>query len=56
MVRDVVEVTYQKLRHFLTDAPWSTDQINERRLSVMKKCNQTRISRGFSLIIDEEGH
>jgi SRSO17 transposase len=40
----------------LTDAPWSDAQINERRLSVMNKCNQTRISKGFSLIIDDSGH
>ena len=56
MARDAVEVTYHKLHHFLTEAPWSTEQINERRLSVMNKCNQTRISRGFSLIIDDSGH
>jgi SRSO17 transposase len=56
MARDAVEVTYHRLHHFLTDAPWSDSQINERRLSVMNKCNQTRISRGFSLIIDDSGH
>jgi SRSO17 transposase len=56
MARDAVEVTYHRLHHFLTDAPWSDDQINERRLSVMNKCNQTRISKGFSLIIDDSGH
>ena len=56
MARNAVEVTYHKLHHFLTDAPWSAEQINERRLSVMNKCNQTRISRGFSLIVDDSGH
>jgi SRSO17 transposase len=56
MARDAVEVTYHRLHHFLTDAPWSDEQINERRLSVMNKCNQTRISKGFSLIIDDSGH
>jgi SRSO17 transposase len=30
--------------------------VNERRLQVMNKCSQTRISRGFSLIIDDSGH
>ncbi|MEO0013925.1 MAG: hypothetical protein RLZZ535_2314 [Cyanobacteriota bacterium] len=56
MASDSVGVTYHKLHHFLTEATWSADQINERRLEVMNKCNQTRINRGFSLIIDDSGH
>ena len=56
MARDAVEVTYHKLHHFLTEATWSAQKINERRLEVMNKCSQTRISRGFSLIIDDSGH
>ena len=56
MAKDAVEVTYHKLHHFLTEATWSAEKINERRLEVMNKCNQTRISRGFSLIIDDSGH
>ena len=56
MARDAVKVTYHKLHHFLTEATWSADKINERRLEVMSKCNQTRISRGFSLIVDDSGH
>jgi DDE superfamily endonuclease len=35
---------------------WSPEQINERRLAVMNQCSQTRINRGFSLIIDDSGH
>ena len=56
MSSDAVEVTYHKLHHFLTEATWSADKINERRLEIMSKCNQTRISRGFSLIVDDSGH
>ncbi len=56
MASDSVGVTYHKLHHFLTEATWSADKINERRLEVMNKCSQTRISRGFSLIIDDSGH
>ena len=56
MARDAVEVTYHKLHHFLTDAPWSSDKINERRLSVMNQCSQTKISREFSLIVADSGH
>jgi SRSO17 transposase len=28
---DSVEVTYHKLNHFVTEATWSADKINERR-------------------------
>ena len=53
---NAVEVIYHRLHHFLTEAPWSSSQINERRLEIMNKCSQTKISRGFSLIIDDSGH
>jgi SRSO17 transposase len=42
--------------HFLAEATWSAQEINERRLEVMNKCSQTRISQGFSLIVDDSGH
>lgn len=53
IARDAVEVTYHRLHHFLTEAPWSSDLINERRLQIMNKCNQTKICSGFSLIVLE---
>ena len=56
IARDAVEVTYHRLHHFLTEAPWSSDLINEQRLQIMNKCNQTRICSGFSLIVDDSGH
>lgn len=56
MASDSVGVTYHKLHHFLTEATWSADKINEHRLEVMNQCSQTRISRGFSLIVDDSGH
>jgi SRSO17 transposase len=56
MASNAVEVTYHRLHHFFTEAPWSSSKMNERRLEIMNKCSQTRISRGFSLIIDDSGH
>ena len=56
MASNAIGVTYHKLHHFLTDAPWSAHKINERRLTTMNKCRQTKISRGFSLIVDDSGH
>ncbi len=53
---NTVDVSYHSLRHFLVRANWPEKGINERRLEVMNQCSQTRISRGFSLIIDDSGH
>jgi len=56
MADNAVGVVYHRLHHFLTDAPWDATQINLRRLEVMNKCSQTRISKGFALIVDDTGH
>lgn len=56
MANNAVGVTYHRLHHFLTEAPWSAPEVNERRLQVMNKCSQTKISRGFTLILDDSGH
>ncbi len=53
---NTVDVVYHKLHHFMTDSPWSPEQLNERRLQIISECRQTKISRGFSLIIDDSGH
>jgi SRSO17 transposase len=53
MASNAVGVTYHRLHHFLTEAPWSALEVNERRLMVMNQCSQTRISRGFTLIVDD---
>ena len=45
MAENTIGVEYHQLHHFLTEAPWFSSQINERRLQVMNKCSQTRISR-----------
>ncbi|HEY9743268.1 MAG TPA: IS701 family transposase [Coleofasciculaceae cyanobacterium] len=56
MASNAVGVTYHRLHHFLTEAPWSAMEVNERRLLVMNQCSQTRISRGLTLIVDDSGH
>ena len=56
MAENALGVTYQRLHHFLTEAPWSISQVNDRRLEIMNKCSQTRITRGFSLIINDYVH
>ena len=56
MAENTVGVSYHRLHHFLTEAPWESQEVNERRLRVMNQCSQTRISRGFTLIIDDSGH
>ena len=56
MATNAVGVTYHKLHHFLTAAPWSFRELNQRRLEVMNQCRQTKINQGFSLIVDDSGH
>jgi hypothetical protein len=56
MANNAVGVIYNRIHHFLTEAEWSVSAVNERRLKVMDKCSQTRISKGFALIIDDSGH
>ncbi|EGJ33422.1 hypothetical protein LYNGBM3L_34080 [Moorena producens 3L] len=48
------ETPFGRLHRFLTEAPWSAEPV-ERRLIVMNQCSQTRISRGFTLIVDDSG-
>ncbi len=56
MSDNMVGVIYHRLHHFLTEAPWDAEQVNERRLLVMNQCSQTRINKGFTLIVDDSGH
>lgn len=56
MTNNAVGVTYNRIHHFLTEAQWSANQINQRRLEIMNKCSQTRIRTGFTLIVDDSGH
>ena len=39
----------------MTEAPGNAGLLNERRLQVMQQCSQTKIRRGFTLIIDDSG-
>ena len=56
MAENALGVTYHLLHHFLSEAPWSSSQVNDRRLEIMNKCSQRRITRGFSFIIDDSIH
>ena len=56
MAENALGVTYHPLHHVSTEAPWSSSQVNDRRLEIMNKCSQRRITRGFSLIIDDSVH
>ena len=56
MANNSVGVVYSRLHHFLTDSPWEANKVNERRLSAMNQCSQTRRSRGYAQIVDDGGH
>jgi SRSO17 transposase len=53
---NLVDVTYHKLHHFLTESPWSYEEVNNKRLEIIARCRQTKISSSFALIIDDSGH
>lgn len=38
---NTVEGSYNSLRHFLNEAPWEAEALNNRRLAVMHQCRQT---------------
>jgi SRSO17 transposase len=50
MSNNAVGVVYHQLHHFLTEATWDAERLNERRLQVIQQCNQTKLKRGFTLI------
>ena len=56
MAENSLGVMYQRLHHVLTEASWSSSQVNDRWLEMMNKCSQRRITRGLSFIIDDYGH
>ncbi|MEY2833313.1 MAG: hypothetical protein RLZZ574_2572 [Cyanobacteriota bacterium] len=56
MTDNIIGSSYHNVHHFISKSKWSASSINERRLKLMNKCNQTRIRNGFALIIDDSGH
>lgn len=56
IAKDTVGVEYNRLHHYITAAPWEHEKVNQKRLEVMNGCGQTRIRKGFTLIIDDTGH
>ncbi|WP_192816698.1 hypothetical protein [Baaleninema simplex] len=47
----------QPLTSFYNGNPLGTEKrINERRLKVVDSCHQTRVGRGFALLLDDTGH
>jgi hypothetical protein len=56
MVNNIVNSSYNSLRHFLTQAPWDEKAVKERRIKLLDKCRQTKIRKEFRLIVDDSGH
>ena len=61
--KNIVQITdnivgsyYHNVHHFIGKSKWNADDVNERRLQIMNKRNQTRIRNGFTLIVDDSGH
>lgn len=56
IAESIVNGNYHSLHHFVHDAPWSAQEVNDRRLEIIQSCRQTRIKTDFRLIIDDSGH
>ncbi|MGL6344172.1 MAG: IS701 family transposase [Waterburya sp.] len=56
MTDNIIGSSYHNVHHFISKSKWSSSKVNERRLQLMNKCNQTRIRNNFALIIDDSGH
>jgi len=51
-----VGTSYFNLHHFLHDAPWDAQVLNDKRIEIIWQQRQTRPKVGFRLIIDDSGH
>jgi hypothetical protein len=51
-----VGASYFNLHHFLHDAPWNAQALNDRRIDLIWHTRQTRPAVDFNLIIDDSGH
>ncbi len=56
MAYNSLGVVYNRLHHFMTDAPWEEEKVNERRLEIFNKRQQTKVRKKFALIVDDTGH
>ncbi len=56
MADNAYVLVYNRLHHFMTDAPWRARKVNERRLEIVNKRQQTKVRQGFALIVDDTGH
>ena len=56
MTNNIIGESYNNIYHFISFSAWDEQLVNEHRLQIMNKGNQTRIRNGFSLIIDDSGH
>ena len=53
---NIIGSSYHNVHHFISKSKWSASKVNERRLQLMNRCNQTRIRSNFTLIIDDSEH
>lgn len=47
---------YVNLHHFLHNAPWDADELNDRRIDIVWQHRNTRPQVAFRLILDDSGH
>jgi len=56
IAESTVGCEYVNLHHFLHNAPWSADRLNDRRIEIAWQHKNTRPQVGYRLILDDSGH
>ena len=56
IAESTVGCDYVNLHHFLHNAPWDADRLNDRRIEIAWQHKNTRPQVGYRLIIDDSGH
>ncbi len=56
IAESTVGCEYVNLHHFLHNAPWDADELNERRIEIAWQHKNTRPAVGYRFILDDSGH
>jgi SRSO17 transposase len=56
ITQGTVDGSYNQIRHFLNESPWSELAMNEERLDIMMSRRQTKIGKNCTMILDDSGH
>ena len=56
ITQGTVDGSYNQVRHFLNESPWTELAMNEERLDIMMSRRQTKFGKNCTIILDDSGH